>query len=374
MFENYYQGKKVLVTGHTGFKGAWLCQWLHALGAKVAGISNEIPTDPSLFEALGLQDHMQDIRVDIRDYDALSKAMRSFKPDIVFHLAAQAIVGKAFQDPVATYATNLMGTVHVVEAVRQLGTVEQLILITSDKCYHNVEWCYGYREDDRLGGNDPYSASKACAETAIHSYWHSYYKDSDTRLVSTRAGNVIGGGDWAEGRIVPDCIRTWAKGEVMTLRSPHATRPWQHVLEPLSGYLWLGVKLNASPHLSGESFNFGPNGDTNHSVSKLVSTMQPHWEGARYASDESIPSFHEAGLLKLNCDKAMHHLQWQATCSFEETVAMTMAWYTSYQRDPSESLAITASQIESYQRMATSRAQPWAMNVEREEERVCDGV
>lgn len=372
MFDNYYRGKRVLVTGHTGFKGAWLCQWLLSLGAELAGIANEVPTDPSLFEALDLNQHVNDIRVDIRDYEALFKAIDAFKPEIVFHLAAQAIVGKAFRDPVAAYATNLMGTVHVLEAVRQLGTVDQLILITSDKCYDNREWCYGYREDDRLGGKDPYSASKACAEIAIHSYWHSYYKHSDTRMASTRAGNVIGGGDWADGRIVPDCIRTWVKGEVMTLRSPHATRPWQHVLEPLSGYLWLGVKLNQCRDLSGESFNFGPEGDTDRTVLQLVSEMQKHWPQAQYSSSDSSSPFLEASLLKLNCDKAMHHLQWQATCSFEETVALTMSWYGLNANNSHSILDATVRQIDWYQNQAVMRNRAWTTRNELEQLQSCN--
>jgi CDP-glucose 4,6-dehydratase len=259
MFDAFYRGKRVLVTGHTGFKGSWLCQWLLMMGAEVAGVSKDIPTNPSLFESLQLTTQMHDHRVDIEQYEPLLAVLQSFRPEVVFHLAAQPIVSEAYDNPLGTYSANLMGTVNMLEAVKQAGCVQQLVMITSDKCYHNVEWGYGYRENDRLGGKDPYSASKACAEIAIHSYWHSYYRSSSTALASARAGNVIGGGDWAMSRIVPDCMRQWSEGKPMNLRSPQATRPWQHVLEPLSGYLWLAKCLADNPAISGEAYNFGPN-------------------------------------------------------------------------------------------------------------------
>ena len=246
MFCGLYAGKRVLVTGHTGFKGSWLCEWLLGLGAKVTGYSLSPPTQPALFEQLGLAGRLRHIIGDIRDLPGLSRALRKARPDFVFHLAAQPLVRDSYANPVETFAVNLMGTVHVLEALRSVRHPCAAVFITTDKCYENREWAYGYREDDPLGGSDPYSASKGAAELAISSYRRSFFGSHPVRIASARAGNVIGGGDWAVDRIVPDCMRALEKGKPIPVRNPKATRPWQHVLEPLSGYLWLGACLAGS--------------------------------------------------------------------------------------------------------------------------------
>ena len=258
MFNNAYQGKRVLVTGHTGFKGSWLCAWLLELGAEVAGFSIDVPTDPSHFEALNLKNHVHHISGDVRDRNRVRSVMEEFAPDFVFHLAAQAIVRRSFQDPVITFETNTLGTLNILDCIRQSSSAAVGVIVTSDKCYRNMEWPWGYRETDTLGGSDPYSASKGCAELILHSYMKTYFQEGP-RLASARAGNVIGGGDWAQDRLVPDAVRAWSRKKTLAVRHPGATRPWQHVLEPLSGYLCLGARLWAHDPLAvSEAFNFGP--------------------------------------------------------------------------------------------------------------------
>ncbi len=260
MFNNIYAGKKVIVTGHTGFKGAWLSLWLKLMKAEVYGISNSIPTHPSLFEVAKVDDHMTSYMEDIRDLDAMKRIIKEVQPDFLFHLAAQPIVKTAYDEPIECMTTNIIGTANILEALRGLDNDCIAVMITSDKCYDNVEWIWGYKETDALGGKDPYSASKGGAELMIKTYYHSYFtKKPNIKISSVRAGNVIGGGDWAASRIVPDCFRAWDKGEKVVIRSPYATRPWQHVLEPLSGYLRTGeMLLNAPQAINGEAFNFGP--------------------------------------------------------------------------------------------------------------------
>ncbi|OCC30857.1 CDP-glucose 4,6-dehydratase [Leptospira interrogans serovar Canicola] len=271
MFQNIYKNKKVLVTGHTGFKGSWLVIWLQSLGAEVAGFSLGLPTSPNHFELLNLDKKIKDYRGDIRDRASLSQAIDEFKPQVIFHMAAQALVRKSYQDPVATFEINIMGMINLLDVIRTKSFVEATILITSDKAYRNDEWCWGYRETDVLGGHDPYSSSKSCADLIAQSYYYSFLKDTKTKIAITRAGNVIGGGDWAADRIVPDCIRAWGGNESVTIRSPLATRPWQHVLEPLSGYLLLGEKLYIGQEgLVGEAFNFGPDASVNQTVFGII--------------------------------------------------------------------------------------------------------
>lgn len=341
-----------MVTGHTGFKGSWLVAWLQSLGAKVSGVALDPVTSPNHFDAIGLYDRMErDLRFNIHDGDKVNQAIREIQPDFVFHLAAQALVRKSYQDPVETWQTNLMGTLNVLEGLRQLEKPCAAVFITSDKCYDNVEWEWGYRENDRLGGPDPYSASKGGAELVIKSHIKSFFQaeSSPVRIASARAGNVIGGGDWSEDRIIPDCIRAWASGEAVELRSPQATRPWQHVLEPLSGYLTLAAGLKENPGLHGEPFNFGPPARQNHSVLELVQEMSEHWDQVRWEDvSDTVDGPHESGLLKLNCDKALHHLKWAATLGFEETVEFTSEWYSAYYADPSAIADVTARQIERY--------------------------
>jgi CDP-glucose 4,6-dehydratase len=363
MFKDFYHGKKVLVLGHTGFKGAWLTQWLLSLGADVTGVSAYVPSEPAMVEVLNLKEQIKDYQVDIRDLDALLTIFSEAKPDVVFHLAAQSIVKTSYDNPKLTFDTNLGGTVNVMEAIRQTDSIQSAVLITSDKCYENVEWVYGYREDDRLGGKDPYSASKACAEIAFHAYYESFFKDSNVRVATVRAGNVIGGGDWAASRIVPDCMRAWSEKEAVQLRAPNATRPWQHVLEPLSGYLWLGACLtgNQGKSLSGESFNFGPDASVNHPVKTLIENLASHWPGAKWGIDTQTQAMKEAGLLKLSCDKALYHLQWQASMTFAETVEMTATWYRDYYQG-ADAKTLTQNQIKTYMQLATQRKQVWMSN------------
>lgn len=360
---NTFSGKSALVTGHTGFKGSWLIAWLKDLGAEVTGIALEPPTEPSHFVVAQLSEGMTDLRINIRNQAVLQDAIVAAQPDFVFHLAAQALVRRSYADPVDTWQTNAMGTVNVLEALRGVEKPCVAVLITSDKCYDNVEWVWGYRETDALGGPDPYSASKGAAELAIRSYVRSFFPaDGVVRIGVGRAGNVIGGGDWAEDRIVPDCMRAWSRGETVPLRNPLATRPWQHVLEPLSGYLTLAVALKESSALHGQPFNFGPPAQQNHSVGKLVTAMSAHWDQVRWEDvSAQYGGPYESGLLKLNCDKALHHLRWRAVWDFDATVRETALWYRQYYEQPSQSIAdFSLSQIRAYVDAARKQGLAWA--------------
>tara|TARA_E500000331_G_scaffold350256_1_gene394804 strand:+ start:709 stop:1803 length:1095 start_codon:yes stop_codon:yes gene_type:complete len=347
-----YSNKTVVITGHTGFKGSWLTAWLKLMGANVIGISLDPPTSPSHFHTANILDSIDDCRIDIRNIDEIKKKICETSPDFLFHLAAQPIVGRSYENPLETWSTNVIGTINILEALRFHKDKCTAVIITSDKCYDNLEWEWGYRENDALGGPDPYSASKGAAEIAIRSYVKSYFNnlDSGIRIASARAGNVIGGGDWAENRIVPDCIQAWSKNEIVQLRNPSSTRPWQHVLEPLGGYLVLASELSQKDNLHGEAFNFGPPAHQNHSVSSLVDEMSRYWPLVKWdRSKEAKEVFYESGLLKLNCDKALHLLNWQAILSFSDTVRLTTEWYMHFYNN-SESIAkVTDSQIIEYQ-------------------------
>ncbi len=354
--KHIYKGKNVVVTGHTGFKGSWLVAWLKQMGASVTGIALDPPSNPSHYDVSRLAEGIQDHRIDIRNLGTIEQIIVEAKPDFLFHLAAQPIVSVSYDDPIETWSTNVMGTINVLEALRKLNHDCSSVIITSDKCYDNVEWEWGYRENDRLGGPDPYSASKGAAEIAIQSYVKSYFSGSDNRVrvASARAGNVIGGGDWADHRIVPDCVQCWSKNEVVELRNPHSTRPWQHVLEPLGGYLILGASLSQDNALHGEAFNFGPQAQQSYSVLELVQQMSVSWPKVRWAECEPQSSqFYESGLLKLNCDKALHFLKWHAVLGFEETVALTADWYRSFYDDPISIAALTEKQITEYSKKLT---------------------
>jgi CDP-glucose 4,6-dehydratase len=358
-----FNAKTVLVTGHTGFKGAWLVAWLKKIGANVVGISLDPKTHPSHFNASNIAEGIVDLRIDIRNQAELENAIISSRPDFVFHLAAQALVRSSYDDPVQTWETNVLGTLHVLQALRKLENYCSAVMITSDKCYENVEWVWGYRENDALGGIDPYSASKGAAELAIRSQVKSFFPNSTSkvRIASARAGNVIGGGDWAPDRIVPDCVRAWAKNNLVELRNPHSTRPWQHVLEPLSGYLMLAVTLSKQSQLHGESFNFGPESQQNQSVLDLVRKMAMYWEKVRWKDvTGSLARPYESGLLKLNCDKALHALQWHTVMGFDDTVKMTTDWYQKYYEQPDNIGDVTNSQIEFYTAFAKKCGLPWA--------------
>ena len=365
MFDNIYSGKKVIVTGHTGFKGAWLSIWLKMLGADVYGIANEVYAAPSLYEEARVEDGLTSYIADIRDLPKMKEIFNSVQPDFVFHLAAQAIVKASYTDPVDCMTTNIIGTVNILEALRGLSNECVAVMITSDKCYDNVEWIWGYRETDALGGKDPYSASKGGAELMIKTYYHSYFKGKgNIKISSVRAGNVIGGGDWAANRIVPDCFRAWSKNEKVTIRSPHATRPWQHVLEPLSGYLMTGLALSKEARIDGEAFNFGPPTDRNYTVIDLLRKLAERWTPEAkdiVAIEES--DFYEAGLLKLNIDKALYYLNWRPTLDFQQTADTTCDWYKNYyqQRD-TDVREFTEGQISAYVGEAQKREIPWALN------------
>ena len=364
MFQNSFNGKQVLVTGATGFKGSWLCMWLLRLGANVTGYSMGIPTKRSLFEDANLADRITHVFGDVRDAKEFESTLIAVQPDYVFHMAAQPIVSVSYRDPVQTFETNVMGTVTVLEGMRKVTWPCVAIFITSDKCYENVEWVWGYREIDALGGKDIYSASKAAAEVAIRSYYRSYFSQAGApvRLASVRAGNVIGGGDWAEDRIVVDCIKSWMDGRPVTIRSPMATRPWQHVLEPLSGYLCLAATLSKSDVLKGEAFNFGPRSDANKTVLQLLNDLRSHWSEvdpyqASVVQNEII--FNEATLLQLNCDKAQHHLGWTATLDYAECVEMVGKWYDSVCVLNHDSFNLSNEQIAKYEAVAQDRKQLW---------------
>ena len=363
---NAFYGARVLVTGHTGFKGSWLSLWLKHLGAEVSGIALNPPSHPSHFEAVNLAGQIDDHRLDIRDREILIKCVQQIKPDFVFHLAAQALVRPSYESPLDTLETNTMGSANLLEALRKLHKRVVAVMITSDKAYDNVEWVWGYRETDRLGGKDPYSASKGMAELVIRSYVNSFFngQDSNVTVGITRAGNVIGGGDWAVDRIVPDCMTAWSNSQVVKIRNPHATRPWQHVLEPLSGYLVLASSLAKSRTKHGEAYNFGPPASQNHPVSRLIDEMGKYWKHVQWNDvSQSQEYLHEAGLLKLNCDKALFDLQWMPTLEFEETVRLTVDWYKAYYRSQEESMYdITISQIEEYSSLARQRSISWAQN------------
>ena len=364
MFGNIYNGKKVLVTGHTGFKGTWLTTWLLKMGAQLSGFSDCIPTNPSIFEETALSGKIDHHFGDIRDLVAVKSVIENFKPDFIFHLAAQPIVSISYNEPIDTITTNVVGTANVLEALRVLNPECVVVMITSDKCYENVEWVWGYKETDHLGGRDIYSGSKGAAEVIIHSYYYSFFKHPDckVKLATGRAGNVIGGGDWAKDRIVVDCMRNWSEGQPVEIRSPAATRPWQHVLEPLSGYLTLGAALYENPKLTGESFNFGPRSEQNRTVLELLSDLSKHWNFNKpeeaYNVTGNIP-FHEAGLLKLNCDKALFHLRWEANLAYDDCVRLVSDWYYQYYKESADMYALTMAQISEYEAHAVERGLVW---------------
>lgn len=344
-----YQGKRVLVTGNTGFKGSWLCQTLLMAGAEVAGYALPPEHPHGHYEAIGLAMRMQHTDGDLRDAAALSALFASFKPEIVFHLGAQALVRRSYNDPKTTFDTNVGGSLNVLEAVRQTKSVRALVYITSDKCYRNKSWVWGYRENDELGGDDPYSASKACAELIFRSYLNSYLADRETLgVATTRAGNVIGGGDFAEDRIVPDCVRALEEGKPIELRAPQATRPWQHVLEPVGGYLHLGAKLLAHPKQFSGSWNFGPAESQAKSVLDVAKSLVQHWgTGKILADQDGTTAAQESPLLQLNCDKARNELGWQALWNFDNTMQRTAQWYRKV-HDGAAADEVTTAQINDY--------------------------
>ena len=352
MMSDLYRGKRVLVTGHTGFKGSWLCQWLLQMEANVCGFSRDIPTKPSHFEILELDKKIQHHLGDVCDLEHLSRVVSDFKPEIVFHLAAQPLVRLSYDNPKETFDTNVGGTVNVLENMRHCQSVQVAVLVASDKCYENLLVADGYKETDRLGGSDPYSASKACAEIVFQAYQRSFFsRQNRLRAASVRAGNVIGGGDWALDRIVPDCMQAWGAGQTVKIRNPASIRPWQHVLEPVGGYLLLGAHLwRSNSEANGASFNFGPENHEAHSVETLLNQMKNEWPKATWHVEKNPENElkKEAGWLRLNCEKVHKILDWSARLSFEESVQWTTRWYRAYYEKNEDVASLTIKQITDY--------------------------
>ncbi len=366
MFKQLFQGKTVWLSGHTGFKGAWLAQWLVKSGAHVHGFAQPPATTPSVFEQLGLVQEMEHEIGDLHDAEAVKQSLLRVQPDFVFHLAAQALVRYSYEHPLETYATNVMGTAHVLEALRSLEKSCAAVIVTTDKCYENRELDYAYTEEDQLGGHDPYSSSKGAAEIVVSAYRRSFFSQSSVRIASARAGNVIGGGDWAIDRIVPDAIRSLQCGEPIPVRNPHATRPWQHVLEPLSGYLWLAAALAqpeivaAKPSDITNAFNFGPERESNCPVGDVVREVLKSWPG-RWEDKSDPLAHHEAKLLMLSTAKAKRVLHWQPTWNFETAVARTVEWYRGVNENPAAAENLTFRQIADYESAALAAKTAWAI-------------
>jgi CDP-glucose 4,6-dehydratase len=357
-----FKNSRVIVTGHTGFKGSWLTAWLKELGADVMGISLSPNTSPSHFVASKIGKNIKNIKLDIRNRKSLERKIATFKPDFIFHLAAQALVGLSFKDSSLTWESNVLGTLNILEALKKLKNKCNVVIITSDKCYFNRETHSGYKETDILGGKDPYSASKSSAEILVHSYVASFFsKQKLIRITTARAGNVIGGGDWSSNRIIPDCIKSWSQNRVAKLRNPSSTRPWQHVLEAVGGYLCLAVNLKFNEKLHGESFNFGPSLSKEYSVLDLVKNMSKHWTNTSWIKNsKSKKKFFESGLLRLNCNKAKKLIKWNSILKFNELTLMVVDWYRNYYFDKKNAPRITHEQIKKYQHLAIKRSSKWA--------------
>jgi CDP-glucose 4,6-dehydratase len=356
MFENIYKNRRVLVTGHTGFKGSWLALWLHELGAEVTGLALPPNTEPSHFELIGLKTLINHIEGDIRDLETLKKPFDTTKPEIVFHLAAQSLVRKSYDDPKTTFETNIGGTVNVLEAIRHCPTVKAAVIVTSDKCYENKEWVWGYRENDSLGGHDPYSASKGGTEVVCSAYLRSYFnrngRGPHVGFATARAGNVIGGGDWAMDRIIPDCVRALSKGEPIIIRNPNATRPWQHALDPLSGYLLLAKRLFEDPERFSGPWNFGPVESGEIKVIDLANKFVKTWGSGQIdtpPSENSAP--HEAHLLRLCVDRAVHELQWKPLLDSRAAIDWTVEWYKTWHLSDKDLRSLSLSQIRRFKEL-----------------------
>lgn len=344
---NSWRGRRVLVTGHTGFKGSWLSLWLHALGAEVTGFALPPPSEPSLFAAARIDELIAHHEGDVRDMTALRAAVEASRPEVIFHLAAQPLVRLSYREPVETYATNVMGTVHLLEAARRAPDVKAIVCVTSDKCYENREWAWPYRENDPMGGHDPYSSSKGCAEL-VAAAWRSSFFANGPGLATVRAGNVIGGGDWATDRLVPDLVRAFEAGAAPLIRSPDAVRPWQHVLEALGGYLQIAERLLAGERQFADAWNFGPSDDDTQPVSWIVERMRAAWGGAPQPQTDRGSRVHEAGLLRLDCSKARAALGWRPALNLEQALDWIVEWHKAV-GGGEDARAITLKQIADYQ-------------------------
>lgn len=349
----FWKNKRVFITGHTGFKGSWLAIWLQYMEAVVEGYALKPPTTPSIYELTNIEQGMTSVEADIRDFEKLVAVLEQFQPEIIFHLAAQPLVLHSYKHPIETYSTNVMGTVHLFAAIRQIKSVRAVLNVTSDKCYENQERVWSYRENEPLGGYDPYSTSKACSELITSSFRDSFFKPNGSSqhriaLASARAGNVIGGGDWAKDRLIPDCIKAWLSGRVLDIRYPQATRPWQHVLEPLTGYLLLAQRLFEEGLLFAEAWNFGPGEESEQSVLTVVEQLAAFWgEGAQWQT-QSEGRTHEAQFLKLDCSKAQNRLGWTFRWKLATALQKTVAWYQIYQKNPQQLRKKTLEQIQEY--------------------------
>ena len=355
LFADQYRGRRVLLTGHTGFKGSWLALWLTELGAEVTGMALPPDTNPNHWELLGLK--LTDHRLDMRDSAAVSRVLASAKPEIVFHLAAQPLVRRSYRDPLETWSTNVMGTANLLEACRQTPSVRAIVVVTSDKCYENQEWPWGYRETDKLGGHDPYSASKAATELVLASYRNAFFHAPDAPLLaSARAGNVIGGGDWSEDRLIPDLVRAVAENTPLQIRSPHATRPWQHVLESLSGYLVLGQKLLEGRRELADGWNFGPEAEGNSTVAEVLTRLNTHWPELAWQATPH-PQPHEANLLYLDSTKAKTQLGWKPIWTLDDAITATADWYRKFR---ATGQADSRAQLASYIAAARAAGVAWS--------------
>ena len=380
MFDNIYKNKRVLITGHTGFKGSWLAIWLKELGADVVGYALDPPSEPNNFEATKLREKITHIHGDIRDLDGLIKAFQQYQPEFVFHLAAQPLVRLSYAEPKLTFDTNVGGTVNVFEAVRKTPSVKVLVNVTSDKCYETREWVWGYRENDPMGGHDPYSASKGCAELVFNAYSKSFFSQTHANpelvegqslisyprislvgAASARAGNVIGGGDWGADRLVPDCIRALSSHQPIGVRSPQAIRPWQHVLEPLGGYLQLGAALWQDPQKYSGAWNFGPEESSHLTVAEMTKKLIKYWDDGSWNDLSDPQALHEANLLKLNCDKAHACLDWHSVLTIDECLQMTADWYKIFYAGSSNesTYKLCTQQIVEYVEIARKRTLMW---------------
>ena len=358
MFKNYFKNKKVIVTGHTGFKGSWLTLCLLKLGAKVVGISNELSSNPSHFKILKIEKKIKHNKFNIANLRRLKKKILSEKPDFIFHLAAQALVKKSFLIPKYTFDTNTIGTLNILECLRELKKKCVIILVTSDKVYKNLEVSRGYKEIDILGGTDPYSASKVAAELIIKSYIKSFFSNKNNILIAVaRAGNVIGGGDWSKDRLIPDCVKAWSKKKYAKIRNPNSTRPWQNVLEAIFGYITLAINLSKNKTLHGEAFNFGPRNHQNYSVISVVKLMKKYWDNVSWKLHKSnYKIFKESSLLKLNSQKAKKILKWKSVLTFKENIYLVSDWYKNFYLNSKEAYKLTSDQIEFYQKILKKRA------------------
>jgi CDP-glucose 4,6-dehydratase len=352
LVSNFFRGKRILITGHTGFKGSWLTYMLLRMGATVIGYSDRIPTNPSLFECLGLEKEIHHIIDDIRDLAHLSQVVTETKPELCFHLAAQPLVRLSYEDPMLTYSTNIIGSLHMLESIRLSDSIQTVVMITSDKCYENKEWDFGYRESDAMGGFDPYSSSKGCCELIISAYERSYFGKQGKGCASARAGNVIGGGDWSQDRLVVDVIKSLSMKQEILIRYPKATRPWQHVLDPLWGYLTLAYHLHKEPNQFSGPWNFGPIVTQNMTVEELVKKIIYLWRSGSYQISSTQTS-HEAGKLALDIHKAVTLLDWYPRWNCEQAIEQTVLWYKEYYTNPTRDMrSLCEQQIRSY--LATS--------------------